>query len=148
MFIPSLNLPVNTENRTWYTVCELCEAAEKTSSVISAQKTGGVWCTYPKSIDSQATLLLKGTEAWSHTVNPYDRNLFIVWTPDGEKETQTTVHKCNPPICYGNDEIERKVIRTWCEPKSKPMMERVREEAWKDVSQVGSSSTSRFWIVL
>ena len=65
VFIPSRNLPDNTENRIQCTVRELCAAAEKTSgynSVIGAQKIGGLWRIYPKSADNRAVLLLKGME--------------------------------------------------------------------------------------
>ena len=132
MFIPCRNLPDNTENGIQYTVRELCATAEETSgynSVIGAQKIGGLWCIYPKSADNRAMLLLKGIEARNLTVNPFDKNTYIVKTPDGEKEVQTTkLIIGNLPISYSNDEIERKLLQLGCEPQSKLMMERDRDE--------------------
>ena len=132
VFIPCRNLPDNTENGIQYTVRELCAAAEKTSgynSVIGAQKIGGLWRIYPKSADNRAMLLLKGIEVRNLTVNPFDKNPYIVKTPDGEKEVQTTkLIIGNLPISYSNDEIERKLVQLGCEPQSKLMMERDRDE--------------------
>ena len=132
VFIPSRNLPDNTDNGIQYTVRELCAAAEKTSgynSVIGAQKIGGLWRIYPKSAENRAMLLLKGIEVRNITVNPFDKNPYIVKTPDGEKEVQTTkLIIGNLPISYSNDEIERKLLQLGCEPQSKLMMERDRDE--------------------
>ncbi len=132
VFIPCRNLPDNSENGIQYTVRELCAAAEKTSgynSVIGAQKIGGLWRIYPKSADNRAKLLLKGIEVRNLTVNPFDKNPYIVKTPDGEKEVQTTkLIIGNLPISYSNDEIERKLVQLGCEPQSKLMMERDRDE--------------------
>ena len=91
VFIPCRNLPDNTENGFQYTVRELCAAAEKTSgynSVIGAQKIGGLWRIYPKSADSRAMLLLKGIEIQYLTVNPFDKNPYIVKTPDSSPTQQ------------------------------------------------------------
>ena len=116
MFIPCRNLPDNTENGIQYTVRELCATAEETSgynSVIGAQKIGGLWCIYPKSADNRAMLLLKGIEARNLTVNPFDKNTYIVKTPDGEKEVKTKklIITGNLPISYSSDEIERKLVQ-------------------------------------
>ena len=74
-------------------------------------------------------LLLKGIEVRNLTVNPFDKNPYIVKTPDGEKEVQTTkLIIGNLPISYSNDEIERKLLHPGCEPQSKLMMERDRDE--------------------
>ena len=74
-------------------------------------------------------LLLKGTEVRNLTVNPFDKNPYIVKTPDGEKEVQTTkLIIGNLPISYSNDEIERKLLQLGCERQSKLMMERDRDE--------------------
>ena len=62
-------------------------------------------------------------------MNPFDKNPYIVKTPDGEKEVQTTKFIIgNLPISYSNDEIERKLVQLGCEPQSKLMMERDRDE--------------------
>ena len=62
-------------------------------------------------------------------MNPFDKNPYIVKTPDGEKEVQTTkLIIGNLPISYSNDEIERKLLQLGCEPQSKLMMERDRDE--------------------
>ena len=63
-------------------------------------------------------------------MNPFDKNPYIVKTPDGEKEEQTTkLIIANLPISYSNDEIERKLVQLGCKPQSKLMMERgTREE--------------------
>ena len=62
-------------------------------------------------------------------MNPFDENPYIVKTPDGEKEVQTTKHIIgNLPIGYSNDEIERKLVQLRCEPQSKLMMERNGDE--------------------
>ena len=53
-------------------------------------------------------------------MNPFDKNPYIVKTPDGEKEVQTTK--------LSNDEIERKLVQLGCEPQSKLMMQRDRHE--------------------
>lgn len=132
VFIPCRNLPDNTEHSGQYTVREICAASEKTSgynSVIGAQKIGGLWRVYPRNVDSRAALLLKGIEVRNHTVNPFDKNPYIVRTPQGEGEVQTTkVIIGNLPMSYSNDEIERKLIQLGCEPHSKLMMERDRDE--------------------
>ena len=99
------------------------------NSVIGAQKIGGLWCIYPKSVDNRAMLLLKGIEVRNLTVNPFYKNPYIVKTPDGEKEVQTTkLIIGNLPISHSNDEIERKLVELGCEPQSKMMMERDRDE--------------------
>ena len=132
VFIPCRNLPNNTENGIQYTVRELSAAVEKTSgynSIIGAQKIGGLWRIYPKSADNRAMLLLKGTEIRNLTVNPFDKNPYIVKTSDGEKEMQTTkVIIGNLPISYSNDKIERKLVQLGYELQSKLMMERDRDE--------------------
>ena len=62
-------------------------------------------------------------------MNPFDKNPYIVKTPDGEKEEQTTkLIIANLPISYSNDEIERKLVQLGCKPQSKLMMERDRDE--------------------
>ena len=49
--------------------------------------------------------------------------------PDRKKEIQTTkLIMGNLPISYSNDEIERKLLQLGCEPQSKLMMERDRDE--------------------
>ena len=116
VFIPRRNLPDNTENGIQYTVRELCATAEETSgynSVIGAQKIGGLWCIYPKSAGNRAMLLLKGIEARNLTVNPFDKNTYIVKTPDGEEEVKTKklIITGNLPISYSSDEIERKLVQ-------------------------------------
>ena len=130
VFIPCRKLPDNTENGIQYTFRELCAAAEKTSgynSVIGAQKIGGLWRIYPKSADNRAMLLLKGIEVRNLAVDPFDKNPCIVKTPDGEKEVQTTeLIIGNLPI--SNDKTERKLVQLGCEPQSKLMMERDRDE--------------------
>ena len=57
-------------------------------------------------------------------MNPFDKNPYIVKTPDGEKEVQTTK--------LSNDEIERKLVQLGCEPQSKLMMERDGRERRSD----------------
>ena len=50
-------------------------------------------------------------------------------TPDRKKEVQTTkLIIGNLPISYSNDESERKLVQLGCEPQSKQMMERDRDE--------------------
>ena len=72
-------------------------------------------------------LLLEGMEVRILTVNRFDKNPHIVKTPDGEKEVQTTkLIIANLP--FSNDEIERKLVQLGCEPQSKLMMERDRDE--------------------
>ena len=72
-------------------------------------------------------LLLEGMEVRILTVNWYDKNPHIVKTPDSPKEVQTTkLIIANLPI--SNDEIERKLVQLGCEPQSKLMMERDRDE--------------------
>ena len=74
-------------------------------------------------------LLLKGTEVRNLTVNPFDKNQYIVTTPDRKKEIQTTkLIIGNLPISYSNDEIERKLVQLGYELQSKLMMERDRDE--------------------
>ena len=72
-------------------------------------------------------LLLDGKEVRILTVNRFDKNPHIVKTTDGEKEVQTTkLIIANLPI--SNGEIERKLVQLGCEPQSKLMMERDRDE--------------------
>lgn len=64
---------------------------------------------------------MKGMEVRNLSVNPFDKNPYIVKTPDGKKEVQTTkLIIGNLPISYSNDEIERKLVQL--------MMERDRDE--------------------
>ena len=74
-------------------------------------------------------LLLKAVEVRNLAVDQFDKNPYIVKTPDGEKEVQTTeLIISHLPIGYSNDEIERKLVQLGCEPQSKLMMERDRDE--------------------
>ena len=63
------------------------------------------------------------------TVNPIEKNPYIVKTPDGKKEEQTTkLIIGNLPTNYSNEEIEMKLVQLGCEPQSKLMLERDRDE--------------------
>ena len=63
------------------------------------------------------------------TVNPFDKIPYIVKTPDGQKEVETTKLIIGSfPISYSNDEIERTLVQLGCEPQSKLMTERDRDE--------------------
>ena len=132
VFVPCRNLPDCGDRDKPYSVHEICAAAEKTSgynTIIGAQRIGGLWRIYPRTMDSRTTLLLKGLEIRHHTVNLFDRNPFIVLTTQGEREAPTTkLIIGNLPISYSSDEIERKLVQIGCEPHSKLLMERDRDE--------------------
>jgi hypothetical protein len=127
VFIPSRNLPEDRDQP--YTTREICSSAEKTSgyaTIIGAQKIGGLWRLYPATIEARAALLLKGVVIRKTTVNPFDKNPFIV---QGQTEAPTTkLIIGNLPISYSNDEIDRKLNQLGCELHSKIMMERDRDE--------------------
>ena len=132
VFVPCRNLPDGGDTDKPYTVHEICAAAEKTSgynTIIGAQRIGGLWRLYPKTMDSRTTLLLKALEIRHHTVTLFDKNPFIVRTLQGEREAPTTkLIIGNLPISYSNEDIERKLVQIGCEPHSKLLMERDRDE--------------------
>eukprot|EP00745_Piridium_sociabile_P012589 TRINITY_DN19220_c0_g1_i3.p2 TRINITY_DN19220_c0_g1~~TRINITY_DN19220_c0_g1_i3.p2 ORF type:complete len:120 (-),score=19.90 TRINITY_DN19220_c0_g1_i3:927-1286(-) len=107
VFLPLRNLPPENENH--YTVREICTAAEKSSgynSIIGAQRIGGLWRIYSKSVDYRNTLLLSGIEVRNHSINLFDKNPFIVRTAQGEEEVKTTkLIVGNLPLSYSNEEI-------------------------------------------
>lgn len=129
VFIPCRNLP---DSDTQYTVREICGSAEKTSgygSVIGAQRIGGLWRLYPKSVKARHDLLLGGIKLRNQTISPFDKNPYIVRTPEGVTESRTTkLIIGNLPLSYSNEEIERKLSQLGCESHSKLMMERDRDE--------------------
>ena len=112
VFVPCRNLPDNGDTDNPYTVREICAAAEKTSgynTIIGAQRIGGLWRIYPRTMDSRVTLLLKAIELRHHTMNLFDKNPFIVRTPQGEREAPTTkLIIGNLPISYSNEDTQRK----------------------------------------
>ncbi|KAL8593218.1 hypothetical protein ACOMHN_009873 [Nucella lapillus] len=131
VFIPSRNLPEAEANKS-YSVRELCAAAEKNSgynTIVGAQRIGSLWRVYPKTPENRASLLLNGIEIRNRLITPNDKNPFIVHTPQGEKEAPTTkLIIGNLPISYSNSEIEAKLLQLGCQPQSKLLMERDRDE--------------------
>lgn len=140
VFIPCRNLPdSNNTEASQYSVRELCAASEKTSgynSMIGAQRIGGLWRLYPKSFEHRNALLSKGISIRNIRVTPFDKNPFLVRSPNPnaqggfvEREAPTTkVIIGNLPLSYSNDDIERKLVQLGAEPHSKLMMERERDE--------------------
>ncbi|KAL8618388.1 hypothetical protein ACOMHN_050156 [Nucella lapillus] len=64
-----------------YSVAEICAAAEKTSgfdSIEGAQWIGGLWRLYPKTVDARVALLTRGIVLRGISVQPRDKNPFIV----------------------------------------------------------------------
>ncbi|KAL8582706.1 hypothetical protein ACOMHN_058083 [Nucella lapillus] len=86
-----LNKLLPTAHEMNYAVAEICAAAEKTSgfdTIVGAQRTGGLWRLYPKTVDARVALLTRGIVLRGITVQPRDKNPFIVRDEEGrERET-------------------------------------------------------------
>jgi len=129
VFIPCRNLP---DGDTPYTVREICACGEKPSgygSMIGAQRIGNLWRLYPKHSKARIDLLLKGIQIRGQTISPSDKNPFIVRNDEGGAEVPTTKLVIgNLPLSYSNEEIMRKLEQIGCDPHSKLMMEKDRDE--------------------
>ena len=119
-----------------YTVSELCRAAEKTAgfdSVIGAQRIGGLWRLYPKTMDARMALLSKGLILRSHTIEVKDKNPFIVRDSAGtETEIPSTrVVIGNVPISVSNTDILNAIVQLGVKTRSSIRDELDRDENGK-----------------
>ena len=119
------------DNDKPYTVHELVLLQNKTSgftSVLGAQRMGGVWRLHPKSEDSRTKLLLEGIVVRRHSETTHDKNPFIVQASDGKEIPAAKLITGNIPLSYSNDEIEGTLVNLGCKPRSKMLVERDRDE--------------------
>eukprot|EP00745_Piridium_sociabile_P027240 TRINITY_DN4391_c0_g1_i6.p2 TRINITY_DN4391_c0_g1~~TRINITY_DN4391_c0_g1_i6.p2 ORF type:complete len:304 (-),score=34.77 TRINITY_DN4391_c0_g1_i6:4066-4977(-) len=110
VFILNKLLPMAAENS--FSVAEICSAAEKTSghgTVEGAQRLGGLWRIYPTTIDARVGILSRGIVLRGHSVQPRDRNPFLIRDNNGTEREVAAVKVIvgNVPMSYKNTDIAK-----------------------------------------
>jgi hypothetical protein len=95
-----------------FSVAEICSAAEKTSghgTIEGAQRLGGLWRIYPTSMDARVGLLSRGIVLRGHSVQPRDRNPFLIRDNNGTEREVAAVKVIvgNIPMSYKNTDIAK-----------------------------------------
>ena len=92
VFLLNKELPQATDK--YYSVAEICSAAEKNSgldSIVGAQRIGGLWRIYAKSTEARVSLLTGGITLRGVQVQPKERNPFVTKDNAGEERDAVRV---------------------------------------------------------
>lgn len=136
VFLMGKQLPLAEDKE--YSVFEICTAAEKVTgfgNVVGAQRIGALWRLYPKTTNARLNLLTKGVVLRGLSVQPRDKNPFIVTDgPNGEEREIPSVRLTigNIPLSVSNDEILKTIEQLpGVKTRSRLMDERARDSQGK-----------------
>ena len=129
LYLKSRDLP--NEDNTYFTVRELCRAAEVVSGVNSmegAQRIGGLWRLYPATGLVRIKLLTEGISLRGFHVPLLDNNPYIRGVSNREIDT-TRLLISDIPLGIPNSEIEKVLTKKGCKMTSSIKFELERDES-------------------